>query len=160
MNRNISSHCIVVSMTIFIQDYFSYFSGTFPCPHCDNVYDRKDKVLRHIGGVHEGKNNKRNHKCNFCEKKFNSPGIRLKHEDNIHRNIRKLKCDKCDASFNYGTQLRLHKESIHDGIMYDCNQPGCAKSYNLKRNLDAHKWTSHKIPLPAMAKKKEIEILS
>ena len=72
----------------------------------------------------------------------------------MHRNIQKLKCDKCEFSCHRKTLLKQHKESIHDGIMYDCNQPGCAKSYNLKRNLDAHKWTSHKIPLPAMAKKK------
>ena len=72
----------------------------------------------------------------------------------MHQNIKKLKFDKCDWTTNSKTGLKQHIESIHEGIMYNCDQPGCAKSYNLEQNLDAHKWTSHKIPLPKAKIKK------
>ena len=104
--------------------------------------------------MHGGGNKKKTHQCDYCPKKFHNPSGKTKHEDNMHRNIRKLKCDVCDWSTNSKTCLKTHKQSIHEGIMYNCNQPGCAKSYNLKRNLDAHKWTSHKIPLPKAKIKK------
>ena len=122
------------------------------------MFTKKHRLLRHIHGVHEGKNMIKDKQCHFCDKKFKNNVSRTQHEDTIHRNIRKLKCDKCEFSTNRTTQLRIHKESIHDGIIYECNQLGCVKSYNLKKNLDAHKWTSHKIPLP-MAKKKEVLIM-
>ena len=70
--------------------------------------------------------------------------------NSIHLNIRELKCDQCDFATNRKPHLKEHKQAIHEGIAYECDFPGCVKSYNLKRNLDAHRWTSHKIPKSAI----------
>ena len=92
--------------------------------------------------------------CRVSSKRTFNFFRKKRHENTTHLNIRELKCEKCDFTTNRPGHLKTHKESIHEGIMYDCDHPGCVKSYNLKRNLDAHRWTSHKIPKPIRNYKK------
>jgi len=119
---------------------------------CDYFYINKTQLRTHM--KKHGPRRK-DHKCKFCPKMFPTPKEKKRHENTTHLNIRELKCEKCDFTTNRPGHLKNHKESIHEGIMYDCDHPGCVKSYNLKRNLDAHRWTSHKIPKPIRNYKKD-----
>ena len=118
------------------------------CPYEDCKKPCKGKVLLrvHIKAVHIGL--KKNHPCSYCGKMFLNPTQLKKHENSIHLNVKTLKCDQCDFATNYKTALAEHKAAQHLGVMFDCDFPGCSKSYNLKGNLDAHRWRVHKIPRP------------
>ena len=121
---------------------------------CDYIYTTKLQLKSHI---RKHLPRKKNHKCKFCPKTFSGPGEKSRHENTIHLNVRELKCEKCEFTTNRSHHLKDHKESIHDGIFYECEYPGCNKSYNLKRNLDAHKWTSHKIAKPGYEGRNKVQ---
>ena len=120
------------------------------CPHeeCKKVFKRKQSLKMHIQFVHDKVPLEKKHSCSYCTKKFHKP-IRLeRHVNTTHLNKREIKCEQCEYTTNYPHSLKIHIESIHLGIMYDCDYPGCTKSYNKKVNLYAHRSRVHKIPTP------------
>ena len=121
---------------------------TLICPYeeCQKPYNGKAALNSHVKAVHIGR--KKNHPCSYCGKMFTSPADVKKHENTIHLNVRSLKCDQCDYSTNYSSSLSEHIQAAHQGVMFDCDYPGCTKSYNAKGNLYAHRWRVHKIPRP------------
>ena len=118
------------------------------CPYfaCQKLSNGRVAQIFHLKRVHGPK--LRNHPCSYCAKMFTTPRLVQKHENTVHLNVRTLKCDQCDFSTNYSGSLGEHKAAAHDGVMFDCDHPGCNKSYNARGNLYAHRWRVHKIPRP------------
>ena len=116
------------------------------------VFGKKLSRDRHARDPYiHGKVRPKKYKCKFCSKTYSHKDAALVHEQTIHLNVKKFKCDSCDYATASKGKLRLHKISIHDGVLYYCNYPACTKSYNLKGNLDAHRFRVHKIARPKKA---------
>ena len=120
------------------------------CPHeeCRQVFKTKGGLKLHVQLVHDKVPLERKHSCSYCTKKFHNQKAVERHVNTTHLSKREIKCEQCEYTTNYPHSLKKHMEAIHLGIMYDCDYPGCTKSYNKKGNLDAHKSRVHKIPTP------------
>jgi len=124
--------------------------GQFPCKdeNCPKTFSYKNTMLAHHRTIHGEGRPKPKHQCKFCPKMFLSMKRKKEHEDAVHLNVRSFKCELCDYAGTSKIRLRYHIEGTHKGIMYDCDYPGCSKSYNFKGNLYAHRFRVHKIPRP------------
>ena len=118
------------------------------CPYfaCQKVCNGRLAQRNHLKSVHGPK--ERNHQCSYCSKMFATPGDVTRHENSIHLGVKTLKCDQCDYASNFSSAITEHIKAKHLGILFDCDYPGCDKSYDKKGNLDAHRWRVHKIPRP------------
>ena len=128
--------------------------GAFKCKieGSNKVFGKKLSRDRHARDPYiHGKVRPKKYKCKFCSKTYSHKDAAVVHEQTIHLNVKNFKCDTCDYATASKGKLRLHKISIHDGVLYHCNYPACTKSYNLKGNLDAHRFRVHKIARPKKA---------
>ena len=118
------------------------------CPYvkCQKLCNGKTAQVYHLRSVHGPK--VKNHQCGYCPKMFSSPFQKRRHENSIHLGVKTLKCDQCDYASNFASAISEHIKAKHLGILFDCDYPGCSKSYDKKGNLDAHRWRVHKIPRP------------
>ena len=115
-------------------------------PGCTKIFKNEGLMKMHLRRTH--KELERKFACGFCPMKFKSTTMQRYHENAIHLNIKNYKCDQCDFKAARPQHLKTHVEAMHLGIMYTCDYDNCGKSFNLKRNLDAHKKTVHeKIPI-------------
>ena len=112
---------------------------------CDSVFNSERGLKTHIKYVHLGKGKERNHECQFCHKKFKTPGMKIAHEKMIHLDIKDVTCDVCGYKTASKAQLRKHINRVHGTEEYKCDYPGCTKSYGVKGNMVAHKKRVHKV---------------
>lgn len=127
--------------------------GEFVCPikDCGKDFGKQSSLKNHIKNCHSDK--QRTKQCGFCPMMFFNFVDKKAHEKTIHLNIKDLKCDQCDFATARRSHLTTHIRSIHEGETFSCDFPGCDKSYNLKRNLTAHRERVHKIPREKTSKK-------
>ncbi|BGO94531.1 hypothetical protein NBRC10512_005042 [Rhodotorula toruloides] len=82
-----------------------------------------------------------------CGKKFWTNQHLNKHVEVVHRNGGKTyKCDECDSTFRKHHQLRSHVLQEHsaeatDIRPFECEHPGCGKSFKQKTHLKSHEKT-------------------
>ena len=119
-----------------------------PCDVCQKVCSSLRAMWVHRRRLHENPEPIKDKKCQFCPEMFVNNSTRKIHERNIHLGIKDFACDQCDYKCGRQATLTYHKNAIHSGQMFDCDYPGCTKSYNAKGNLDAHRFRVHKIPRP------------
>lgn len=120
----------------------------FKCPEegCGKAFGRARALKNHTNNVHVGK--PKNSLCRFCPMKFYNASSVKQHENAAHLNVKDLKCDQCDFTASYRNTLTNHIKTIHEGQLFNCEVPGCTKSYNQRGNLYKHQHRVHKIPRP------------
>ena len=124
------------------------------CDICHKEFPDEELMKHHRKLVHFKKGLPlRDKKCQFCPDMFTNNKTRKEHERNIHLGIKDFACDQCDYKCGRKATLKSHIDTIHSGEMFDCDVPGCSKSYNAKGNLDAHRFRVHKIPRPKQLQK-------
>lgn len=123
--------------------------GSYFCPKegCGKEYTLFDSLRAHLKRVHGPKRVKK-YTCHYCPKKFELKSSRQEHENCMHLNVKDFKCDHCDYASARKSALTSHVEIIHKGVTFECDYPGCSKSYGLRGNLYAHRFRVHKIPRP------------
>ena len=122
--------------------------GAFPCPvkYCGKTFGREGSLKDHMRTHREKK--PPHLQCQYCPKKFRENAALKYHEKGQHLGLKNFKCDKCDWTGVSRDKLNIHNRSIHEGVLYYCDYPGCTKSYNLRGNLDAHRFRVHRITRP------------
>ena len=83
---------------------------------------------------------------------FSTIGAKKSHEKSVHLQIKDIQCSLCDYTCSLKRHLLQHIQQNHSNISYQCDYPGCNKSYPIKGNYDAHRWRVHKIPRPGKPK--------
>lgn len=137
--------------------------GTFPCRHCNAVFDRVTKRENHVSKEHKSgvryackrcnisltsfyarqkhlaevhNEELKRYKCKVCPQSYITPGHLSSHVRRDHLNERNHKCDKCDLAFYTKNALKMHMIK-HDGErIHTCNI--CQKSYQRKKTLREH----------------------
>ncbi|XP_013193821.1 zinc finger protein 14 homolog [Amyelois transitella] len=137
--------------------------GTFPCRHCDAVFDRVTKRENHVSKEHKSgvryackrcnisltsfyarqkhlaevhNEELKRYKCKACTQSYITPGHLSSHVRRDHLHERNHKCDKCDLAFYTKNALKMHMIK-HDGErIHSC--PICQKSYQRKKTLREH----------------------
>ena len=91
--------------------------------------------------AHENHENQNNHKCDLCDKNFNTKGILKVHIKRFHGgNI--FQCNLCGKEYKYSNYLAIHVSNKHDNIKkFKCDF--CAKSYFHQISLNYHLKVCH-----------------
>ncbi|XP_063836985.1 zinc finger and BTB domain-containing protein 41-like [Ostrinia nubilalis] len=137
--------------------------GSFPCRHCNAVFDRVTKRENHVSKEHKSgvryackrcnislssfyarqkhlaevhNEELKRYKCKVCPQSYITPGHLSSHVRRDHLNERNHKCDKCDLAFYTKNALKMHMIK-HDGErIHTCHI--CHKSYQRKKTLREH----------------------
>ena len=112
-----------------------FFSGpgSFSCEICQQSYQRRHTLKRHMHTHSDIKP----HKCNICERSFAEKNKLDAHIQLIHMGIR-FNCAEggCDKGYTTKANLQLHISSYHNGAFkHFCEI--CAKGFNNRYNLAA-----------------------
>ena len=85
------------------------------CPHCEKMFQVKDKLNKHVLLHQTGVLDKR-FGCDECEKEFSKPYDLARHKKS-HSGVKTHFCDICGDRFVDGTRLKQHKwiHSDHKG---------------------------------------------
>ena len=122
----------------------------FICPYegCKRDFKWKHNLKAHIQTVHDKIPLEEKLICPFCMERFEDEDQLKVHKNTTHANTKEIKCELCDWTTTKSNphNLKKHMQAIHLGIMYDCDYPGCTKSFNRKIGLKCHKRDVHKLP--------------
>ena len=80
------------------------------------------------------------HKCQDCEKMYNSKCNLTEHIKSIHKGI-KYACNQCDFQATLSSSLKVHIQSKHEGVKYACNQ--CEYQAKHQSSMNAHFQNKH-----------------
>uniref|UniRef100_A0A034VEX1 Transcriptional repressor CTCF n=1 Tax=Bactrocera dorsalis TaxID=27457 RepID=A0A034VEX1_BACDO len=139
-------------------------SVQYSCPHCDNKFDRRFLLSRHMKShsddrpficsvcdrgfktnhtlqnhinVHLGK---KPHACLSCESRFTTTGDLARHVRYKHTHEKRHKCTECDYATVEMSKLQRHMRAHTGERPYQC--PHCTyaspDSFKLKRHLRTH----------------------
>ena len=119
----------------------------FICPYegCKRDFKWTHNLKTHIQTVHDKIPLEEKLICPFCMKRFEDKNTLKTHKNTAHPNS--IKCEQCDYTSNFSQNMKIHIESDHLGISYDCDHPGCTKSFNRKLGLNQHKRDVHNVPI-------------
>ncbi|XP_076269599.1 uncharacterized protein LOC143202184 isoform X3 [Rhynchophorus ferrugineus] len=113
--------------------------GSYPCPICNEFYDRLSLLDKHAREAHPGL---KVHKCNICGKEFNRPN-HLKRHMTSHSDDKPHTCDICTKSFSRRDHLNQHQKFHESSGDHPCDI--CAKPFNKADQLAKHKAFKHGI---------------
>jgi DNA-directed RNA polymerase subunit RPC12/RpoP len=92
---------------------------TFPCSHCDKLFNNTSNLLRHHRALHFEYSDKRRFACKICYKEFKDPSALSAHA-RTHEGNREFVCEFCQKSFLTAPHLRVHLVKALLSI-YVCN---------------------------------------
>lgn len=113
--------------------------GEFPCPVCNEFYDRVSLLDKHARDAHPGL---KVHKCNICGKDFSRPN-HLKRHLTSHSEEKPFTCDICTKSFVRRDHLMQHQKLHEQQEELPCDI--CEKPFNRADQLAKHKAAKHGI---------------
>ena len=93
----------------------------YTCRECDAIFNRNDKLVEHVSGVHQ-----RRFHCDECYAYFRVHRNLLEHTRSVHQK-RRFNCPECDATFSRHNPLLDHvrlfhrKKKVVDGHEKRCN---------------------------------------
>lgn len=102
------------------------------CEICGASYRLRHHLVLHQKQIHE---NKREFKCNLCERTFNTVAFLNKHMI-AHKKERKHICDTCGSGFKWRKNLVEHLKLHLDTKNYTCEW--CPKTFAQKSGLINH----------------------
>ena len=83
------------------------------CPICNQTFQLKSYLKKHIATVHEGQ---KPYKCPQCDMNFSQKGGLKSHIDHIHEGKKyKHQCPQCDVSSHSPKLLQQHIAVVHEG---------------------------------------------
>ena len=78
----------------------------FQCDYCGFRTAAKQKLTRHIEGIHEGKK----HNCSYCDKSYTQREYLISHM-RLHTGKGLKECSKCDFKAENNQILKIHQKS-------------------------------------------------
>ena len=81
------------------------------CDICENVFNSKQKLKKHMTTVHE--NHEKVFNCNICTKKFRTKKGFMNHTMIFH-GAKDFKCESCEKSFTSSGYLKKHIHTVHE----------------------------------------------
>ena len=103
------------------------------CDHCELVFSRQDKLLKHIGLAHTNKKVPASYQCSQCKQLFKENSNYQRHTKT--NGISKYQCKVCDETFCIARDLAKHTKSEHSKQL-QCQR--CDKKFTKKWNLTRH----------------------
>ena len=106
-------------------------------PKCRFTSNNNDELIRHISSHL----NKKQFKCNECEKSFNQISSLKSHKQQIHSNDRPFICpvSECGKRFKCKKDLNSHQRCHSNERPFICDQIGCQMKFKTKHYLLLHK---------------------
>ena len=113
------------------------------CSWCDDVFDKRMKLKKHIKLVHTEmcQKSKKHIPCDQCNKLYSNEISLARHKKQIHQGIRKEKtelCNLCPMKYQFKAQLQHHINVVHEGIKeFSCEVCGenFARADVLRRHI-------------------------
>ena len=81
----------------------------YVCEYCENSFDRKQKLNRHIRFSHTNV-----HECPKCSRTFACLTDILRHVAIVHERKKRLECFTCGKEFTRKSTLNQHIATMHD----------------------------------------------
>ncbi|XP_035712275.1 PR domain zinc finger protein 5-like [Folsomia candida] len=107
----------------------------FMCELSPHISSRKADLQRHVQIMHE---NRRNHSCTFCDKRFSTPTNMKNHVEARHpTNAEKIhSCDKCEYKSHSKGNLAQHSRRHNPARRRECYF--CQKQFVFFSELEKH----------------------
>mmetsp|Transcript_10300 Transcript_10300/g.32805 ORF Transcript_10300/g.32805 Transcript_10300/m.32805 type:complete len:529 (+) Transcript_10300:153-1739(+) len=86
------------------------------------------------------KKNKKQHKCNSCDKSFRHLNELKAHDEVAHRGVR-FSCKACQKSYTRKHHLDTHIATAHENITFDCDR--CGRKFTRKSDRKRHIKSAH-----------------
>ena len=132
-------HYFLFKITLFLLYFLFQMAGAnqtvriYKCDICQKEFSKINCLKRHIRYNH-GKDG--GEKCQFCSCECRNMSNCKRHEDVVHKGIKKYICETCDDSFTTRYQLLGHKRAHHTTSKLQC--ASCNKNFTLHGNLTQH----------------------
>uniref|UniRef100_A0A5K3F2T4 C2H2-type domain-containing protein n=2 Tax=Mesocestoides corti TaxID=53468 RepID=A0A5K3F2T4_MESCO len=82
----------------------------FECSLCGKVFNRRDKVKRHLSELHHGI---KRHQCVTCSRLFSRNDKLVRHIMTVHQGIKAFGCLHCPRRFSRRWEYQRHMQTTH-----------------------------------------------
>ncbi|VUZ52582.1 unnamed protein product [Hymenolepis diminuta] len=86
----------------------------FECSLCGKVFNRRDKVKRHLSELHHGI---KRHQCATCFRLFSRNDKLVRHIMTVHQGIRDFSCLHCPRKFSRRWDYQRHMQTTHPTLL-------------------------------------------
>ena len=109
-------------------------SEVFKCEECEKVFKKKNSLILHKRGFHEGKKDFMCTHCGFCT--LYKQALKF-HITEVHEGRKDHKCKHCGKDFSSDRAIKRHIMTVHEGLKpYQC--PHCGIAYGQSNDLKRH----------------------
>ncbi|XP_045781615.1 zinc finger protein 317-like isoform X7 [Maniola jurtina] len=101
-----------INRNTFTMHYHGHKIGSFPCQHCQKVFDTKRKRRSHEMAIHV--HAQKTYKCGYCKEHFSTHWQKEKHITTQHGvDLPKIQCQVCEKICLTANSLRIHMKRDH-----------------------------------------------
>ncbi|BHF73939.1 hypothetical protein SprV_0401702300 [Sparganum proliferum] len=86
----------------------------FECSLCGKVFNRRDKVKRHLSELHHGI---KSYQCATCARAFSRNDKLVRHIMTVHQGIKAFGCSHCTRRFSRRWEYQRHMQVIHPNLL-------------------------------------------